>query len=389
MKILLVIHYEFNRNAGAAGVTWQLGQAYQQLGHEVYYYSFDDLPKELPNIVKRIVFPEFVAHHIWKLTKEQKIDVVDASTGDTWLWSKLNLSKHLPLIVARDHGLEHIEHLEFLEDVKLGKRPMSLQYPFYRGSIRLWEEATSLHYADLVLLLNRNAQEYAIARLGVNPKKTQLITNGIPDSFLNLPIEPISIAEDAEIRIAKIGTYIPRKGIQYSVPALNRILTRYPQVKVGFFGTKCRECQDPAQIYADFDPEVRDRVTVIPHYHHEDLPNLLQNYQIKLLPSTSEAFGMALVEAMACSLTPITTATPGPLEIVRNGYNGLIIPPRDDVAIEKALKRLICDRPYLKWLRRNAYTTAQNYSWTKIARQTLGFYHSGIQLGRLTGLKQK
>jgi glycosyltransferase involved in cell wall biosynthesis len=382
MKILLVIHYEFNRDAGAAGVTWQLGQAYQQLGHEVYYYSFDDLPKELPNIVKRVVFPEFVAHHIWKLTKEQKIDVVDTSTGDTWLWSKLtsNLSKHLPLIVARDHGLEHIEHLEFLEDVKLGKRPISWQYPFYRGSIRLWEEAISLHYADLVLLLNRSAQKYAIAKLGVKPEKTRLIINGIPDSFLNLPLEPINRDEDAEIRIAQIGTYIPRKGIQYSVPALNRILACYPQVKVSFFGTKCRECQDTAQIYADFDPEVRDRVTVIPHYRHEDLPNLLQDYQIKLLPSTSEAFGMALVEAMACGLVPIATATPGPLEIVRNGYDGLIIPPRDDVAIEEAIKRLIRDRSYLKWLRRNAYSTAQQYSWTKIARQNLVFYQEALAL---------
>ncbi|MCU0533670.1 MAG: glycosyltransferase family 4 protein [Hydrococcus sp. Prado102] len=382
MKILLVVHYEFNRNAGAAGVTWQLGQAYQQLGHEVYYYSFDDLPKELPNIAKRIVFPEFVAHHIWKLAKEQKIDVVDASTGDTWLWSKLtsNLSKRLPLIVARDHGLEHIEHLEFLEDVKLGKRSISWQYPLYRGSIRLWEEAISLSYADLVLLLNRSAQKYAIAELGIKPEKTRLIINGIPESFLNLPLEPTSIAEDAEIRIAQIGTYIPRKGIQYSVSALNRILTRYPQVKVGFLGTKCRECQVYAQVYADFEPAVRDRVTVIPYYCHEDLPNLLQGYQIKLLPSTSEAFGMALVEAMACGLAPITTATPGPLEIVRNGYNGLVIPPRDDVAIEEAIKRLICDRPYLKWLRRNAYSSAQRYSWTKIARQTLVYYQEALAL---------
>ncbi|NJM88388.1 MAG: glycosyltransferase family 4 protein [Hydrococcus sp. RU_2_2] len=380
MKILLVIHYEFNRNAGAAGVTWQLGQAYQQLGHEVYYYSFDDLPKELPNIVKRIVFPEFVAYHIWKLTKEQKIDVVDASTGDTWLWSKLlsNRSKHPPLIVARDHGLEYIEHLEFLEDVKLGKRPMSWQYPLYRGSIRLWEEATSLYYADLVLLLNRNAQKYAIAQLGVKPEKTRLIINGIPESFLNLPLEPTSIAEEAEIRIAQIGTYIPRKGIQYSVPALNRILNRYPQVKIGFFGTKCRECQDPAQVYADFDPAVRDRVKVIPYYRHKDLPNLLQGYHIKLFPSTSEAFGMALVEAMACGLAPITTATPGPLEIISNGYDGLVIPPRDDVAIEEALNQLICDRPYLKWLRRNARATAQNYSWDRIARQTLIYYQEAL-----------
>ncbi|MFB2839239.1 hypothetical protein [Floridanema evergladense] len=33
--------------------------------------------------------------------------------------------------------------------------------------------------------------------------------------------------------------------------------------------TKCFECPDPAQVYADFDQRVRDRVKVIPYYTNE------------------------------------------------------------------------------------------------------------------------
>ena len=47
MKILLAIHHPLDPNLGAPGVTWRLGQEYIKLGHEVKFFSFDDLPKFL------------------------------------------------------------------------------------------------------------------------------------------------------------------------------------------------------------------------------------------------------------------------------------------------------------------------------------------------------
>ena len=380
MKILPIVHYQFNPDSGAAGVAWKLGQYYQQLGHQVQYYSLDDLPNWLPQLAKIVLFPWFVALHIRKLANSQDIDVVDSSTGDTWVWSKIvqYTSKEHPLIVARDHGLDHIEHQEFLKDVKLGKRPMSWKYPLYRGSIRLWEEAVSLRHADLVLLLNRFTLEYAVNNLDVEKQKTQIIINGIPEDFLNLPYKPLDIDRNPTIKIAQVGTYIPRKGIQYSVPALNKILARYPQVKVTFLGTECLECPDVERVYADFNPNLRDRVTVIPRYPHHQLPTLLKDHQIKLFPSTCEAFGMALVEAMACGLAPIVSATPGPMEIVTHEQNGIIIPSRSAGAIETALDKLITDYVYLERLRKNAYNSAQKYSWLDIAQNTLNLYQKAV-----------
>ena len=378
MKILLIVHYQFNPDSGAAGVTWKLGQYYQQLGHQVQYYSLDDLPDWLPQLAKIVLFPWFVALHIRKLANQEAIEVVDSSTGDTWVWSRIgqHISKNRPLIVVRDHGLEYIEHREFLHDVELGKRTMSWKYPLYRGSIRLWEEATALRYGDLVLLLNRPTLEYAVKDLGVEKQKTQLIINGIPEDFLNLPYESLDIDRNPIIKIAQVGTYIPRKGIQYSVPALNKILARYPQVKVTFLGTQCLECPDVEQVYADFDPNLRDRITVIPRYPHDRLPTLLKGHQIKLFPSTCEAFGMALVEAMACGLAPIVSATPGPMEIVTHEQNGIVIPSRDTKAIENALEKLITDLVYLETLRQNAYNSAQKYCWSDIAQDTLNLYQN-------------
>jgi glycosyltransferase involved in cell wall biosynthesis len=382
MKILLAVHYPFNPNAGASGVVWQLGQRYQKWGHQVEYYSFDNLPQSLPYLAKVVLFPEFLARHIGQLCHQQAIDVVDASTGDTWFWTTLlkQLSNHHPLIVTRDHGLEYIEHLGFLEDVKLGKRHLSWKYPLYRGSIRLWEEAQSLRNADLCLFLNHQDLKYATDQLQIDAKRAQLIANGIPESFLNLDWQPITSEKDINIKIAIVGTYIPRKGIHYTVPPLNKILVKYPHVSVSFLGTECKECPDSTLIYQDFEPTVHKRVQVIPRYQHHNLPNLLKGHHIKLFASTSEGFGMALVEAMACGLAPITTATPGPLEIVTDGEDALVIPVRDSDAIEQALEKLLNNHTYLDQLRQKAYETAQQYSWDILARQTLAFYQTALQL---------
>src|SRR5919202_5146908 len=211
MKILLTIHHNLNHNAGAPGVTWQLGQEYQKLGHEVQYYTFDNLPHRLSGLAKSVIFPEFVARHIWTLSRKQAVDVVDASTGDAWVWAKMlqNSTKNRPSLITRSHGLEHISHLEYLEEAKRGNLHLSWKYPLYHGGFRLWEVATSLRCADLALLLNRRDLEYAVEKLRVKRERIRLVANGIPEKFLNLPFEPTPQARDSTISIAQVGSYIP------------------------------------------------------------------------------------------------------------------------------------------------------------------------------------
>lgn len=371
MRTLFTFHYPADPNAGGPGVTWRLGREYEKLGHEVEFYSLDDLPKKLPPLARFILFPEFTAAKILHSHRHAAIDVIDASTADAWIWGLglQKLQKQRPLLVARCHGLEHIEHLEYLEESQRGHLKLEWKYPLYRGSIRLWEVATSMRQSDLVLLLNQRDRDFVVEQLGVHPDRAHIVANGIPETMLNLPFEPTP-AEHEPIRIAQVSSYIVRKGIQYGTPALNAILKRYPKIEVSLFGTEC----SADQVYADFDPEVRDRVTVIPYYENHKLPELLKGHHIKVLPTISEGFGVALVEAMACGLAPVTTTAPGPLEIVRDRETGMIVPCRDREAFEQAIETLILDRAFLDRLRHNAYRSAQRYSWQNIAQDNLNFY---------------
>ncbi|NJK41754.1 MAG: glycosyltransferase family 4 protein [Acaryochloridaceae cyanobacterium SU_2_1] len=382
MNILLTLHEYLEPNSGAAGSTLQIKEQYQALGHQVYSYSFDDLPGWMPFKLKDAIFPECTAVKLSQLLKNTQIDIIDASTGDAWVWGNfLRASlERPPLLVTRSHGLDHVEHDERLKDVALGNLKLSWKYPLYRGSIQLWEIGQSLRCSDLTFFLNQYDADFAVQHLKVLPQKAQVFPNGLPSYFLNLPLEKI---DDQRLRIAHVGTYIQRKGIQYSAPALNQILLKYPQVEVSFIGTELNGFGTVDQVYADFDPQIHDRLTVVPYYNHQDLPSLLKGCDIKLFPTLSEGFGKALIEAMACGLAPITTPTPGPLDIVQDGHDALLVPLRDSQAIVDALERLIHNPVELTKLQKNAYQTAQKYSWTTIAQQRLAAYEAALDARQL------
>jgi glycosyltransferase involved in cell wall biosynthesis len=251
---------------------------------------------------------------------------------------------------------------------------LSWKYPLFYGGFRLWEVARSLRLSDIDLFLNRADLEYAVMKLGVPREKVKLTVNGVGENFQGLPFAPFADRVPGQIKIAQIGSYIPRKGVAYGAAALNRVLRRHPSIKVSFLGT-----QAPREVVlADIDPELREQVAVVPTFKREQLPSLLSDHHIKLLPTTFEGFSVSLVEAMACGLAPVTTATPGPMEIVRDGVNGVLVPARNSEAIVEALERLVEDTQLLDRLRRGAHETAQRYTWDRIGKETLALYSQAL-----------
>ena len=69
-----------------------------------------------------------------------------------------------------------------------------------------------------------------------------------------------------------------------------------------------------------------------------------------VLPSRAggEAFGYALVEAMAASRPVISTSTPGPQEIVERSGSGLLVEPENEKALATAIIELCKDEGRLK-----------------------------------------
>ena len=77
--------------------------------------------------------------------------------------------------------------------------------------------------------------------------------------------------------------------------------------------------------------------------YREDVPQLLQQCHIVCLPSYREGFGKVLIEAGAAQRAVVTTNVPGCRESIENGRNGLLVEPRDPVALATALISLLDD----------------------------------------------
>ena len=377
MRVLLTIHHELDPDSGAPGATFRLGEEYRSQGHDVEVLDFRRLlPRRLPEQAKMVAFPWAVSAWLARRGRRSRFDVIDASTGDTWIFEALRrafpVGARRALVVVRSHGLEHTMTDRRRSEAKAEGESLSWKYSTYHAGFRLWEVAHSLLAADVALFLNDYDRTVAIDHLSVLPERARVVRNGISKALIGLP-EPKP--SGAVRRIAVIGSYIARKGVDDAATALNAWLPLHPDWAVTFLGTGV-----PVQrVLDDYRPDLRNRISVVPRYANAGLQQLLDGHQIHLFATLSEGAPVSLLEAMACGLAPIASAVPGVVEAARDGYNALLVPPAEPEAIKMALDRLAGDGSLLERLRFNAHLTAQSYGWGEIAGEQLAIYEEQSQ----------
>lgn len=375
LRAILALHDRLDPNAGAGGAVRGLGEQFASRGLEVEYLGFELLPERLSHNAKTLIWPGYLTMRLGREVRDRPLDVIDASVGDAWMWQRLDRRRgRRPLVVARSHGLIHLNHEAELLEVKAGRKKLSWRYPLYWGGYRLWEVAQSLRMADLALFLNPMEHEYAIEWLGVEPARTRIVRNGIPDSFLESPVQPAPAGEDAPVGIAQVGGWRFLKGVNNSVEAIADLLQAHANAFVSFVGTVVPE----EEILPLFPMGIRSRIRVVPFYERRHLPDLLRDHHITLFPSLAEGFGVGLLEAMACGLAPVATNVGGPAVLVRDGHNGLSVSPGDTPGLLAALERLLGDRQLLRQLQEAARESAKPFAFTRVAEETLAIYEEGF-----------
>jgi glycosyltransferase involved in cell wall biosynthesis len=106
-----------------------------------------------------------------------------------------------------------------------------------------------------------------------------------------------------------------------------------------------------------------------------DMPAVLAKSAVVCLPSYREGLPKALLEGMAAGLPCVTTDVPGCREAVVDGFNGLLVPARDHVALAHALKSLILDVKQRILMGKQGYSLAKNeFHSALIQEKTVGIY---------------
>jgi glycosyltransferase involved in cell wall biosynthesis len=92
--------------------------------------------------------------------------------------------------------------------------------------------------------------------------------------------------------------------------------------------------------------DLRARVSFVPSPDPAALVALYQAATVFALSSDEEGFGMVVLEAMACGVPVVSTASGGPDAIIRNGVDGFLVPVGDAVALRDRLARLVTDSAF-------------------------------------------
>jgi glycosyltransferase involved in cell wall biosynthesis len=108
-----------------------------------------------------------------------------------------------------------------------------------------------------------------------------------------------------------------------------------------------------------------------------DVAAVLRRADLLVHPARWEGFGLALLEAMLCSLPVVATRVSSIPEIVADGETGLLVPPDDPDALGDALGRLLADDALRRRLGEAGHARARaEFSVERMARRTLAVYEA-------------
>jgi len=107
----------------------------------------------------------------------------------------------------------------------------------------------------------------------------------------------------------------------------------------------------------------------------DDMPSVFHAAHIACLPSYREGLPKVLLEAAACGRPVVTTDAPGCREVVRDGDNGILVPPRDPQSLADALAKLIKDERLRRAMGKHGRELVlKEFSSEQVVRETIGVY---------------
>jgi starch synthase len=96
---------------------------------------------------------------------------------------------------------------------------------------------------------------------------------------------------------------------------------------------------------------------------HKDLPAVYQAHDVFVLPSYADAFGLVILEAMACGLPVITTQNTAGPDLITSGIEGFIIPAGDMRALRDAMQFFVDSPERIPVMGAAARKVAKQYTW--------------------------
>jgi len=251
-----------------------------------------------------------------------------------------------------------------------------------RSAIRLYNELQDklLKIADVVISPSKfYCEESRILRKYRN--KVTVIPNGLNLNKYNVNSSKEECREKLGLPLNKkiilfLSAIREKKAPDVLVRAMQKIVKEVPDAYLVMAG-KGRMESKIRQLAREL--AINDLITFPGFVRESEKPLYFKAADVFVLPSYDEIFGIVNLEAMACETPVVATRVGGIPEIVKDGENGLLVPPKDPDALADAIIYLLENEDVRKKMGKNAREKVKNYSWERIAEMTEEVYKSLIE----------
>lgn len=147
---------------------------------------------------------------------------------------------------------------------------------------------------------------------------------------------PVPRAVNAPFTIGFVGRNCKAKGTDLLIEAAAKLISQGHNLEIHFAGSEKEYVMALAR---------RWDVTLHVEFTEwlEDLTPFLDQIDLLVVPSEKEAFGLVLLDAMACGKPILATACNGPADIIVKGETGWLVPINDVEALSKAIHKAMAD----------------------------------------------
>lgn len=237
------------------------------------------------------------------------------------------------------------------------------------------DKALSL-FTDKIIVVSSAVKDFVIEKEKIDSHKLILIHNAV-DAKKFMPCDAAHLKKEFNISdgtfiVGTVSRLIPQKGQQYFLEAACRI-SGYPQdIKFLIVGD--------GLLRGDLESlserlGLRDKVIFAGL--RQELVEFLSILDIFVLPSIWEGLSVTLLGAMAMGKPVITTDIKGVEDLIIDGENGLLVPPKDSEKLAQAMLKLINDELYARNLGLNARKTVEKgFSLKTMIEKTEALYQS-------------
>jgi phosphatidylinositol alpha-mannosyltransferase len=112
---------------------------------------------------------------------------------------------------------------------------------------------------------------------------------------------------------------------------------------------------------------------------YNELPMYYKTADIYCSPATGrESFGIVLLEAMALGKPIVASNIEGYRNVVTDGQEGVLVPPKDAKELALALEKLINNEEIRREMGEHGIETAKRYDWKIVAGRVLEYYKDAI-----------